>query len=152
MRLTEKPATSPLVSSWPSLWGLTFTLRTAAHPRARSPLVVVTESIVTKSVGAHPPHRTRRARSRTTAAARPPKRKDQKTETATIRRIREFHSLRASLRSIAVHLDAEGYGPRMGGAWQSRCLSRILQREATESLGADALLLKGQIYDLVPRL
>jgi DNA invertase Pin-like site-specific DNA recombinase len=52
------------------------------------------------------------------------------TEQATIRRIRELHSLGSSLRSIAVQLECEGLNPRRGSVWQAGTLAGIVNRVA----------------------
>jgi len=51
-------------------------------------------------------------------------------EQATIRRIRELHSLGTPLRSIAAQLECEGLSPRRGSVWQAGTLAGIVNRVA----------------------
>jgi DNA invertase Pin-like site-specific DNA recombinase len=51
-------------------------------------------------------------------------------EQRALHRIGELRSQGASLRAIASALTAEGYRPKRGGEWHSRCLSRIVARMA----------------------
>jgi hypothetical protein len=147
MRLAEKRAASPLASSWPSLWGLTFTSTTAPHPRARKPAgrgqrVQSTQNLLelTGPTAQGAPAQDDRRGQASKEEDKKKKKKTKRPQSAAFESSIVSERPCAPSRSISM---PRAYGPRRGGAWQSRCLSRILQREATESLGADALLLKG---------